>query len=100
MEEAKSGKFKPAPPFSSLASVGTNAAIFGSIMGVQRLSCKGLEFVRRKEDVYNDLFGFAVTYKYYTFFLGSTQKRLVLHMAHVGTLIGTDHPYVRVGANR
>ena len=84
-KELKSGVFKPAKPFSSLKSVGYNAAVFGSIMGVQRLSCKGLELARRREDYYNNIFGCAVAYKYYTFFLGSSERRLIMHNRTIGT---------------
>ena len=62
-----------------MKSVGYNAAIFGSIMGIQRLSCKGLEVARRRGDHYNDIFGCAVAYKYYTFFLSSSERRLMMH---------------------
>eukprot|EP00978_Attheya_sp_CCMP212_P038352 scaffold189140_cov59-Attheya_sp.AAC.1 len=83
--ELRTGMFRAARPFSSLASVGTNAAIFGGIMGVQRLSCKTLELVRQREDYYNDIFGYIVTYKYYTVFLGSTEKRFMLHNRIIGS---------------
>ena len=53
--------------------------MFGTIMGVQRLSCKSLELIRQRQDFYNELFGFGITYKYYTYFLGSSEKRLILH---------------------
>mmetsp|Transcript_20134 Transcript_20134/g.24059 ORF Transcript_20134/g.24059 Transcript_20134/m.24059 type:complete len:139 (-) Transcript_20134:52-468(-) len=82
--ELKTGVFKPALPFSSIKSVGYNAAIFGSIMGIQRLSCKGLELARRREDYYNNIFGCAVAYKYYTFFLGSSERRLMMHNRTLG----------------
>lgn len=77
--EAKSGIFQAARPFSSLRSVGSNAAIFGSIMAVQRLSSKSLELLRQKEDWYNDLIAFPLTYKYYSYFIGSSNQRLLLH---------------------
>lgn len=85
--EASTGVFKAARPFSSFLSVGHNAAIFGSIMGIQRLSSKSLELARAKDDFYNDVFGFAVTYKYYTTFLGCTERRLVLHNRAVGAMV-------------
>lgn len=82
--ETTSGVFRPAPPFSSLSSVPSNAIMFGTILGVQRISCKSLELLRRKEDVWNDMFGFVVTYRYYVYFLASTEKRLVNHNRVVG----------------
>lgn len=83
--ELRTGIFRPAPPFSSLASVGSNAAIVGSIMGVQKLSSKTLELARQREDFYNDVFGFFVTYSYYQVFLGFTEKRFILHNRMIGS---------------
>lgn len=85
--EASTGVFSPAPPFASLSMIPTNAAIFGSILGVQRIACKSLELIRRRQDVWNDVFGFAVTYRYYTFFLGSSEKRLIMHNRVVGATV-------------
>jgi len=90
--EANSGIFKVAKPFSSLSSIGHNAAMFGTIMGIQRLSSKSLELLRQRQDFYNEIFGFGVTYKYYTYFLGSTEERLIRHnrifgCAFVATLL-------------
>lgn len=53
-KEAATGVFRPAPPFASLSAIPVNAAIFGTILGVQRLSCKSLELIRGREDVWND----------------------------------------------
>jgi hypothetical protein len=64
--------------------VPANAIMFGAILGVQRLSCKTVELMRRREDIWNELFGFVVTYRYYTYFLASTEKRLILHNRVVG----------------
>ena len=58
--------------------------MFGTILGVQRISCKSLELLRRREDIWNDMFGFAVTYRYYVYFLASTEKRLLTHNRVVG----------------
>lgn len=77
--EAKTGIFKAAKPFTSISSIGHNAAMFGSIMGVQRFSCKSLEIIRQKQDFLNEIFGFGITYKYYTYFLGSSEERLIRH---------------------
>ena len=64
---------------AAVTSVGYNAAIFGSIMVVQQISCKGLEVSQRQDDYYNNIFRCAVAYKYYTFFLGSSEQRLIMH---------------------
>lgn len=79
IKEAKTGTFRPAKPFSSLRAIGHNAAIFGTIMGVQRFSSKSLEMIRQREDYVNDLIGFGVTYKYYVTFLSTSEKRLIIH---------------------
>jgi hypothetical protein len=86
IQEAKTGIFKAAKPFSSFASIGHNAAMFGTIMGIQRLSCKSLETIRQRQDFLNELFGFGVTYKYYNYFLGSTEERLIWHNRAFGGL--------------
>lgn len=85
--EAATGIFKPAPPFSSLRSVAFNASIVGPIMGVHRLSSRGLELARGREDYLNDVFGLGVAYKYYSTFLGSSDRRLMLHNRAVGGLL-------------
>lgn len=77
--ETKTGQFKPARPFSSMASVGHNAAIFAAIMGVQSFSSKTLAFIRQKDDYVNQIFGCGVTYQYYVKLLGQTEKRLIMH---------------------
>jgi hypothetical protein len=71
--------FRPVPPFSSLASVPQNAIFFGSILGVQRFCCKGMELVRRQEDIFNDLFGFGMLWPYYHYLLNHSERRLILH---------------------
>ena len=58
--------------------------MFGTVLAVQSVSCKSLELVRRREDGWNQLFGFAVAYRYYTYFLGSSEKRLIRHNRIVG----------------
>mmetsp|Transcript_15069 Transcript_15069/g.20514 ORF Transcript_15069/g.20514 Transcript_15069/m.20514 type:complete len:150 (-) Transcript_15069:204-653(-) len=81
--EMKTGKFKPAPPFSSLQSMGANATFFGSIVAIQRMSSKSMELARRSEDEFNDLFGFLCTLKYYQSFLSST-RRYIVHNRVIG----------------
>lgn len=85
--EAATGVFKPAAPFSSLRSVPSNAAIFGTILCVQQLSASSLELIRRKQDMWNDVVGFAVTYTYYNTFLAKTEKRLLMHNRVVGATV-------------
>lgn len=83
------GVFKPAAPFSSLSSVYTNAAIFGSVLCVQRFGCKSLELMRRKQDVWNDLFGFGLAYMHYSTWLAKSERRLLMHNRVVGaTVVG------------
>jgi len=38
-----------------------------------------MELIRQREDYVNDIFGFGITYKYYQTFLGSTERRLIVH---------------------
>jgi hypothetical protein len=64
--------------------VPSNAVFFGSILAFQRFSAKSLELLRRTEDVYNDLFGFAMIYPYYTTILNHSEKRLLRHNRLVG----------------
>jgi len=86
---ASTTTFKPAPPFSSLTSVYTNAAIFGSVLCVQRLGCKSLELLRRRQDAWNEAFGFGIAYMHYSTWLAKTEKRLIVHNRIVGaTVVG------------
>eukprot|EP00980_Cylindrotheca_fusiformis_P016696 scaffold5024_cov136-Cylindrotheca_fusiformis.AAC.25 len=50
LQEAKTGVFKAAAPFSSLSSVPHNAIIFGSLLASQRCGCKIAEFMRSKQE--------------------------------------------------
>jgi hypothetical protein len=67
------------PPFSSFRAISYNAIYFGCILGYQRFCCKSLELIRRKEDIVNDVFGFAMIYPYYRYVLNHSEKRLILH---------------------
>lgn len=48
-------------------------------MGVQRLCSKSLELIRHKEDIVNDMAGFAVIWPYYRYILNHSEKRLFYH---------------------
>jgi hypothetical protein len=85
--EAATGIFRPVPPFSSLSSIPSNAIYFGSILGFQRFCSKGLELVRREEDVFNDVFGFGMIWPYYHFLLNHSEVRLVRHNRIVGGMV-------------
>jgi hypothetical protein len=82
--EASSGVFRPILPFGALSSIPSNAIYFGSILGFQRLCCKSMELVRRREDIGNDLFGFAMIWPYYHYFLNHSEMRLIRHNRLVG----------------
>lgn len=84
IQEAKTGVFKPAAPFSSLSSVPTNAIIFGSLLAMQRLSCKTAEYVRGVQDPWNDFLGCAVAYPYYQ---NVIVRHTVLHNRVVGGIV-------------
>jgi hypothetical protein len=99
--EAKSGRIRPKFPFSCWYSIPTNAIIFGSICGVQRLSSKSLEIIRgqqQQQDIWNDAFGFVIMYQYYHyFFLGSTdQHRLIRHNRVVGGAVVVSILYANI----
>ena len=87
MEEFKTGIFRPARPFSSLKSVYCNAAVFGPIAGVQQLSSKTLAYFRQQDDYINDLVGFGAAYKYFTYFLASSDERLIRHNRVFGAAV-------------
>lgn len=93
LQEAKTGIFKPARPFSSLASVPHNAIIFGSLLGVQRLGSKTSEYVRNSQDPWNDLFGCAVAYPYYQHFL---IKHVKIHNRVVGGAVVLSIAYANL----
>jgi hypothetical protein len=91
--EAKTGVFKPAPPFSSLRAIPMNAAIVGGTLGVQKLTSKSMELIRGKQDWINEVVGFAVTYRYCTFFLWGADKRLLMHNRVVGGILVSTMAY-------
>ena len=70
--------------FSSLSAVGHNAPPFAAVAGVQRLSSRGLELVRGRADLYNDLFGMGVTVGYIRLFFWGSDRRAVFHNRVVG----------------
>lgn len=84
IKEAKTGIFRPAPIFGSLSSIPSNALIFGSLLAVQRFTCKSVEFLRSKQDPWNDAVGCCVAYPYYQTCL---TKHALLHNRIVGGLI-------------
>jgi len=96
MSKASGAILRPAPPFSSLTSIPSNMAIFGSVLAVQRVSCKMLELFRRRQDMWNEAFGFAVTYRYYTYFLVSSDARLIMHNRVVGGTVAAAVVYANL----
>lgn len=91
--EAATGIFRPVPPFYSLSAIPSNAIFFGSILGYQRLCCKSLELIRRKEDAINDLFGFVMIAPYYHYVLNHSHARLVAHNRIVGGMVAASVVY-------
>lgn len=99
MLEAATGVFRAAPPFAAWKSIPSNAVLFGSILGVQRVSSKTCEFIRGGTvDMWNELFGFGVTYKYYQTFLGTSEKRLARHNCLVGGAVAMSILYASLFA--
>ncbi|KAL7468204.1 hypothetical protein ACHAXS_008430 [Conticribra weissflogii] len=93
---AKTGKFVPLPPFSSLSSVGYFAALFGSIAIVHRVAAGGLGLARGgKEDVWNNLVGFAAVGGYWVTIL-SVERRVVWNNRLVGGLVLGSVVYANV----
>ena len=43
-----------------------------------------MELLRRKEDIGNELFGFAMIYPYYHYLLNHSERRLIGHNRFVG----------------
>ena len=64
-----------------------NASIVGGTFAVQKLTSKSLELIRGKQDWINEVVGFAVTYKYCTYFLWGAERRLIMHNRVVGGLV-------------
>lgn len=84
LAEASTGVIRIVPPFGAFSGVPANAIYFGSILGAQRLCSKTLELVRRKEDVYNEIFGFGMIWPYYQYILSHSERRLINHNRIVG----------------
>ena len=77
--------FRPVPIFGApLSNIPSNALFFGSVLALQRFTSKSVELIRRKEDIYNDLTGFAALYPYYHYILNHSEQRLVAHNRIVG----------------
>ena len=94
--EAKTGVFRPAPPLGSLRSVPSNAIMFGSLLAVQRFSCKSMEYIRGgKQDIFNDIFGCGIAYPYYQRFLVPTHA-VIWHNRIVGSMVLLAVAYANV----
>lgn len=91
--EVATGIFRPVPPFYALSAIPSNAIFFGSILGYQRLCAKSCELGRRKEDILNDLFGFAMIWPYYHYVLNHSHRRLVAHNRIVGGVVAGSVVY-------
>ncbi|KAL3782527.1 hypothetical protein ACHAW5_010898 [Stephanodiscus triporus] len=77
------------PPFSSLASVGYYAGLFGSMTLVKCLTSGGLALVRNRRDVWNDLFGVAAVYGYARFLFISEKRVYWNNRAFAGIAISS-----------
>lgn len=85
--EAKTGIFRPVPPFHSFRSITSNASFFGSLLFVQRLSSRSLELIRRREDAANDIFGLTMMMPYYHYVLNYSEARLRAHNRFLGVVV-------------
>ncbi|KAL3817130.1 hypothetical protein ACHAXA_009961 [Cyclostephanos tholiformis] len=79
----------PLPPFSSLASVGYYAGLFGSITVVRCSTSGGLALARNRRDVWNDLFGVAAVYGYARFLFISEKRVYWNNRAFAGIAISS-----------
>lgn len=77
------------PPFSSLASVGYYAGLFGSMTLVKCLTSGGLALARNRRDVWNDLFGVAAVYGYARFLFISEKRVYWNNRAFAGIAISS-----------
>jgi len=72
---AKTGKFVPLAPFSSLASIGYYCGVVGCVAGVQRFLCGGMALARGgRHDVFNELVGVGGVYVYMRSILSSETR--------------------------
>lgn len=94
---AKSGKFVPLSPFSSLASIGYYGGIVGCVAGVQRLICGGVALARGgRNDVFNEIAGVGGVYIYMRTIL-SSEKRVLWNNRFVGGALVGAVAYANLG---
>jgi hypothetical protein len=87
--EIRTGVFRPVPLFAGgLNAVTSSALFFGGILGYQRLVCKSLELVRRKDDHWNHVFGVLCVWPYYKYILNHSERRLIRHNQFLALNIG------------
>uniref|UniRef100_A0A7S2PMY0 Mitochondrial import inner membrane translocase subunit TIM22 n=1 Tax=Skeletonema marinoi TaxID=267567 RepID=A0A7S2PMY0_9STRA len=87
---AKTGKFVPLAPFSSLASIGYYGGVIGCVAGVQRFICGGIAVARGgRHDVLNEIFGVGGVYIYMRTILSSDTRVLWNNRFVAGALVGT-----------
>jgi hypothetical protein len=77
------------PPFSSLASVGYYAGLFGSMTLVKCLTSGGMALSRNRRDVWNDLFGVAAVYGWARFLFVSEKRVCWNNRAFAGIAISS-----------
>ena len=73
---AKSGKFVPLRPFSSLSSVGYYGATIGSVAFVCRFASGGMAMVRNRDDILNDIFAFGAVTTYWVKVLSHNERAI------------------------
>jgi hypothetical protein len=85
---AKSGKFVPLRPFSSISSVGYYGATIGSVVFVSKFVSGGVAVLRSRYDLWNELIGFGAVAAYWSMVL-SHDTRVVWNNRLVGgALVG------------
>ena len=89
LQIAKTGKFVPLVPFSSLASIGFCGGVVGCVAGLQRFLCGGMAVARGgRHDVFNELVGFGGVYIYIETILLSEKRVLWSNRFFAGTVVG------------
>ncbi|KAL7523260.1 hypothetical protein ACHAWF_000442, partial [Thalassiosira exigua] len=86
---AKTSKFVPLPPFSSLASVGRYAGVFGSVFTLPHFVSGGMAVARKRQDMLNVYAGVVAVFGY-AYALFESERRLAWNnRAVAGIFVGS-----------
>mmetsp|Transcript_46457 Transcript_46457/g.68669 ORF Transcript_46457/g.68669 Transcript_46457/m.68669 type:complete len:165 (-) Transcript_46457:381-875(-) len=79
-----------------LSSMTSNGLMFGGIFGAYSLSSSTMAYVRKENDIFNDVFGFGVTYGY-IHNIWKTEFRELVHNRVMGALVVGSIVYANFG---